>query len=118
MRCSRSSRGGCGRQSALLAYRVGPDVRNLLLVAGTVDTHPLCNAARKAAASEVQFQATDCEASLKVGLEGLRFLLGPAVNQPVIRIPAPRKVWVRPRHPEIERTLSMHRRRSPSCRPS
>jgi hypothetical protein len=31
---------------------VGPDVRNLLLVAGTVDTHPLCNAARKAAASD------------------------------------------------------------------
>ena len=41
-----------GRQSALLAYRVGPDVRNLLLVAGTVDTHPLCNAERKAAASD------------------------------------------------------------------
>src|ERR1700730_17396031 len=53
----------------------------------------------------VQFQATDCEASLKIGLEGLRFLLGPAVNQPVIRIPTPRKVWVRPRHPEVERVV-------------
>jgi hypothetical protein len=31
---------------------VGPDVRSLLLVAGTVDTHPLCNGARKAAASD------------------------------------------------------------------
>src|ERR1700682_2885569 len=53
----------------------------------------------------VQFQATDCEASLKIGLEGLRFWLGPAVNQPVIRIPTPRKVWVRPRHPEVEHVV-------------
>jgi Second Messenger Oligonucleotide or Dinucleotide Synthetase domain len=30
---------------------VGPDVRSLLLVAGTVDTHPLCNAATKAGIS-------------------------------------------------------------------
>jgi hypothetical protein len=41
-----------GGSRRLLAYRVRPDVRNLLLVAGTVDTHPLCNAARKAAASD------------------------------------------------------------------
>jgi hypothetical protein len=41
---------------------------------------------------------------LKIGLEGLRFLLGPAVNQPVIRIPTPRD-WVRPRHPEVERVV-------------
>jgi len=53
----------------------------------------------------VQFQATDCEASLKIGLEGLHFLLGPAVNKPVIRVPTPRKVWVRPRHPEVERVV-------------
>src|ERR1700730_2501702 len=53
----------------------------------------------------MQFQATDCEASLKIGLEGLRFLLGPAVNQPIIRIPTPRKVWVRPRHPELARRI-------------
>jgi L-lactate dehydrogenase (cytochrome) len=44
---------------------------------------------------------------LKIGLEGLRFLLGPAVNQPVIRIPTPRKVWVRPRHPEVERVVDV-----------
>jgi hypothetical protein len=41
----------------------------------------------------------------EIGLEGLRFLLGPAVNQPVIRLPTPRKVWVRPRHPEVERIV-------------
>jgi hypothetical protein len=30
-------------------------------------------------------------------------LLVPAVNQSIISIPTPRKVRVRPRHPEIER---------------
>src|SRR4030081_3497490 len=74
------------------------------------DVRILCFAAPVLAVNDlgfrrVQFQATDCEASLKVGLEGLRFLLGPAVNQPVIRIPAPRNVWVRPRHPEVERVV-------------
>jgi len=50
MQCSRSSRVVAGGSRRLLAYRVGPNVRSLL-VAGTVDTHP-CNAARKAAASD------------------------------------------------------------------
>jgi hypothetical protein len=45
------------------------------------------------------------EADLKVGLDGLRLLLRPAVYQPVIRIPTPRKLRVRPRHPEIERIV-------------
>jgi hypothetical protein len=42
---------------------------------------------------------------LKFDLEGLGFLLASAVNQPVISIPTPRKVWVRPRHPEIDRVM-------------
>ena len=42
---------------------------------------------------------------LKIGLEGLRFLLGPAVNQSVVRIPTPRKIRVGPSHPEIERIV-------------
>ena len=50
----------------------------------------------------MQLQVALRQPCLKIGLEGLRFLLGPAVNQPVIRIPTPRKVWVRPRHPEVE----------------
>src|SRR5438034_11282313 len=35
-------------------------------------------------------------------VESLGFLLASAVNQPVISIPTPRKVRMRPRHPEIE----------------
>src|SRR3954469_5079242 len=45
------------------------------------------------------------KADLKVGLDGLRLLLRPAVYQPVIRIPTPWKLRVRPRHPEIERIV-------------
>jgi hypothetical protein len=47
-------------------------------------------------------------------LEGLCFLLVPAVNQPVIRIPTPRKVGVRPRHPEIVGLLLARVRRPSS----
>jgi hypothetical protein len=36
-----------GGSRRLLAYRVGPDVRSLLLVAGTVDTHPLCKRSKE-----------------------------------------------------------------------
>src|SRR6266446_5246604 len=53
----------------------------------------------------MQFQAALCQARLKFGLEGLGFLLVPAVNQSIISIPTPRKVRVRPRHPEIERVM-------------
>ena len=50
----------------------------------------------------MQLQAAFRQANLKLGLEGLGFLRGPAVHQPVIRIPAPREVGVRPSHPEIK----------------
>src|SRR5947207_1164993 len=53
----------------------------------------------------MQLQAALCQARLKFSLEGLGFLLVPAVNQSIIRIPTPRKVRVRPRHPEIERVM-------------
>ena len=45
------------------------------------------------------------QAALKVGLEGLRFLFAPAVDQPIVSIPTPREVRVSPRHPEIERIV-------------
>ena len=45
------------------------------------------------------------QSGLKLGLEGLRFLLGPAVHQPIICIPTPREVRVCPCHPEIERVV-------------
>ena len=53
----------------------------------------------------MHLQAALRQASLKLGLEGFGFLLGPAVHQPVIRIPTPREVGVCPRHPEIERVV-------------
>jgi hypothetical protein len=53
----------------------------------------------------VHLQAAFRQAGLKLCLEGLCFLLVPAVNQPVIRIPTPQKVRVRTRHPEIERVM-------------
>jgi hypothetical protein len=53
----------------------------------------------------MQLQAALCQTRLKFDLEGLGFLLASAVNQPVISIPTPRKVRVRPRHPEIERVM-------------
>jgi len=53
----------------------------------------------------MHFQAAFRQARLKLCLEGLRFLLVPAVYQSVICIPTPRKVGVRPRHPEIERVM-------------
>src|SRR5258707_3560131 len=43
----------------------------------------------------MQFQAALCQARLKFGLEGLGFLLVPAVNQSIISIPTPREVHVR-----------------------
>jgi hypothetical protein len=38
---------------------------------------------------------------LKLGLEGFCFLLGTAVCQPIVSIPTPREIRVRPRHPEV-----------------
>ena len=46
-----------------------------------------------------------CQARLELDLEGLGFLLGPAVDQSIIRIPTPREVGVCPRHPEVERVV-------------
>jgi hypothetical protein len=42
---------------------------------------------------------------LKLSLEGLGFLLGPTVYQPIIRIPTPWEVGVGPFHPEIKRVV-------------
>ena len=53
----------------------------------------------------MHLQAALCQALLKLCLESLSFLLGPAVHQPIICISTPRKVWVRPCHPEIERVM-------------
>ena len=53
----------------------------------------------------MHLQAALCQPCLKLGLEGLRFLLVPAVHQPIVCIPTPREVGVRPRHPEIERVV-------------
>ena len=50
----------------------------------------------------MQLQAAFRQPNLKLGPEGLGFLLVPAVHQPVIRIPAPREVGVCPSHPEIK----------------
>ena len=38
----------------------------------------------------MQFQAARCQAGVKLGLEGLRFLLTTAVHQPIVGIPTPR----------------------------
>src|SRR6478736_2906403 len=53
----------------------------------------------------MKLQAALCQARLKFGLKGLGFLLVLAVNQSIISIPTPRKVWMRPRHPKIERVM-------------
>src|SRR5216683_2378507 len=53
----------------------------------------------------MQLQAARCQAGVKFGLEGYRFLLTSAVHQPIIGIPTPREVGVGPRHPEIERVV-------------
>ena len=37
--------------------------------------------------------------------ESPSFLLVSAVDQPIVCIPTPRKVWVRPCHPEIKRVM-------------
>src|ERR1035441_2119182 len=42
---------------------------------------------------------------LQLSLEGLRFLPGTAVHQPVVRIPTPWKIRMCPRHPEIKRVV-------------
>jgi hypothetical protein len=43
-----------------------------------------------------------CQARLKLDLEGQGFLLSPAVDQPIVCVPAPWEVGVCPRYPEIE----------------
>src|SRR5271166_739584 len=50
----------------------------------------------------MHLQVTLLQACLKLCPDGFRFLLGPAVYQPVIRIPTPREVRICPPHPEIE----------------
>jgi hypothetical protein len=50
----------------------------------------------------VHLEAARFQSSLKLGLEGLSLLLGPAVHQPIISIPTPREVGMCPFHPEVE----------------
>jgi hypothetical protein len=47
----------------------------------------------------MHLQVTLRQPSLKISLDGLRFLLGPTVHQPVIRISTPREAVVFPTHP-------------------
>jgi hypothetical protein len=42
---------------------------------------------------------------VKRSLESFGFLLGPAVNQSVIRIPTPKEVGVSSLHPQVERVM-------------
>ena len=53
----------------------------------------------------MHLQAALCQPCLKLRLESLSFLLVPAVDQPIVCIPTPRKVWMRPCHPEIKRVM-------------
>jgi hypothetical protein len=53
----------------------------------------------------MQLQAARCQARVKFGLEGYRFLLASAVHQPIVGIPTPPEVGAGPRHPEIERVV-------------
>jgi hypothetical protein len=50
----------------------------------------------------MHFQLTLSQPRLKRSLDGLSFLLGPTVHQPVIRITAPWEVGEFPFHPEIK----------------
>src|SRR5437667_10926145 len=52
------------------------------------------------------------QASLKLRLERLCFLLVTAVHQSVVRIPTPREVRECPRHPEIERVVEKNVRQN------
>jgi hypothetical protein len=53
----------------------------------------------------MQFQMAFRQAGSKLGLEGFCFLLGPAMHQSIICIPAPREAGVCPFHPEIKRVV-------------
>ena len=53
----------------------------------------------------MQLQAARRQAGLKAGHEGQGFLLGSAVNEPVICISTPREVRMCPRHPEVKRVV-------------
>jgi hypothetical protein len=53
----------------------------------------------------MQLQVARCQSILKLGPEGFCFSLAPAVYQSIIGIPAPGKVGVRPRYPEIKRVM-------------
>jgi hypothetical protein len=50
----------------------------------------------------MHFQLALCEPCLKRSLDGLCFLLGSAVHQPVVCIPTPREVRMYPLHPQIK----------------
>jgi len=50
----------------------------------------------------MQFEPAFRQPGLERGLDRLRFVLSPAMNQPIIRIPTPWEVRVGPPHPEIE----------------
>ena len=53
----------------------------------------------------MHFEMALCQTGLKCGLEGLGFLLSPAMNQSIVCIPAPWEVWVCPCHPKIKRVM-------------
>jgi hypothetical protein len=55
----------------------------------------------------MHLQAALRQPCLKLRLESLSFLLVPAVDQPIVCIPTPRKVWVRPCHPEIKTAAAL-----------
>src|SRR6202008_758369 len=53
----------------------------------------------------MHFQVAFCQPRLKLCFECQRFLLVPAVDQPIVCIPTPREIWVHPCHPEIKRVM-------------
>src|SRR5260370_37210181 len=61
----------------------------------------------------MQLQAALCQTRLKFDLESLGFLLASAVNQRGSSIPTPRKVRMRPRHPERECGMQEQVRQDP-----
>jgi len=53
----------------------------------------------------MHLEAAFCQPDMKLSLKGLGFLLVPTVNQSIVCVPTPWKVWVGPRHPEIKRVM-------------
>jgi len=53
----------------------------------------------------MQFEPAFRQPGVERGLDRFRFVLSPAMNQPIIRIPTPWEVTMCPRHPEVERVV-------------